>query len=76
LLDCSDLDGFKDQSNPVVELFIFQATKRLAEGKIANNIECREIEPINKVERCLVVRFLSKLLDKGVDVASNNVFLF
>jgi hypothetical protein len=75
LLNCSNLYGFKDQSDPVVELLILQATERLAECKIANDVECREVEPINKVKSCLFIRFLSKLLDKGIDIASDYVFL-
>jgi hypothetical protein len=43
LLDGSNLNSFKDQSYPVVELLVFQTSERLTKCKITNDIKCSKV---------------------------------
>jgi hypothetical protein len=46
LLNCTNFDGLKNQSYPIVELLILQASEWFAKRKISNDIKGCEVSGI------------------------------
>lgn len=52
-----------------------ETVKRIREGQVANDVKCREVEPVNNVDGVTRLGVLAKLVQQEVDILGDDCFL-